>query len=140
MLADGSEKANIIFKIPCTHQPHFVEVGSEDVRIFIDGSILDDNSVTSLDVDDLLETVVEEIYLQVKGPAGHVLIEVVQVWVVFYIFISGFPVIMASQQVGEGGFACTNIACYSNVLDIMLIVDGRKFYMFSIKSRYFSIP
>ena len=127
LFADGSEKTDVVFKIPSTHQAHFVQVRGKDVCVFIDSSVLNDNSFAFLDVDDLLETVIEEIYLQVKRPTGHILIEVVEIGVVFYILIPGFPVIMASQQISEGGFPGADISCYRYMLDIMLIVDGRKF-------------
>ena len=43
-----------------------MEVRSEDSCILIDGAVLDDYLVKLLDIHDILETLVKEIYLKIK--------------------------------------------------------------------------
>jgi hypothetical protein len=74
-----------------------MQVGSKNMRIFIDGSVLYDHLVTILNFNDLLESVIQEIHLQVERPAGHILIKIVEIRIILNIFKSGLPVVMPGQ-------------------------------------------
>ena len=71
-----------------------MQVGSKNICVLIYGTVLDDLFSRLTDLNDLTETAVEEIDLQVKGPALHVLVEVIEIGIVIHILILGFPAVM----------------------------------------------
>ena len=54
------------------------------MRIWRDGTVLDDYLVKLRDVHNILETLVKEINLKVERPSLHILIEVRQIWIIVY--------------------------------------------------------
>ena len=99
------EERLVVLEVAGFHQAHRIKVGREDVRIFVDGAVLDDVFAALADVHHLTETAVEEENLDVERPALHVLIEAVEVRVVFNFLIMRLPVEVLGQQSREGRFA-----------------------------------
>jgi hypothetical protein len=54
----------------------------------------------------------------------HVVVEIVQIRIVFYIFKMRGPVKMFSQNFRQRGFACTDITCNCDVLDGLFFGHG----------------
>ena len=75
-----------------------MQVGCEYFGIFIDGPVLNDRGISTLYLGHLLEPAVEEIDLQIKGPALHILIEIIQIGIVVYVFVLGFPAVVFGYQ------------------------------------------
>lgn len=118
------KQAEVIAKIAGTHQAHFVEIGRKNVCVLIDRAILNDGLVAFLDVDNLLEAVVQKIYLQVERPARHVEVKILQVGVVVGGLEVDFPAKMMGQRFGERGFAGADIAGDGDVPDPAFGHDG----------------
>ncbi len=53
-----------------------MEVCREYVRIFIDRAVLHDRAGTLANLSHLVESTIEEIYLQMEGPARHVAVKI----------------------------------------------------------------
>jgi hypothetical protein len=64
-------------------------------------------------IEQLIQTTIQEIYLQVKTPAGHILIKIHEVWVVVYILELGYPTVMFAQHLRQRGLSRADIPCYS---------------------------
>lgn len=60
------EEVRIVLEVSCAHEAHAVEVRREDARVLIDRTVLDDHLVKLRDVDDILEALVEEVYLKIE--------------------------------------------------------------------------
>jgi len=56
--------------------PALMKVGGENIRVFVNGSILYGGPVASVNFVDLSEPAIQKIDLQVESPPGHILIEV----------------------------------------------------------------
>ena len=106
------KKGKIIFKVTGTHQTHAMKVWSKNVCIFINRPVLDDLIARLANSDDLTETAVQKIYLEVEGPPLHVLVKVVEVGIIVHIFVLGLPAIMFCEQAGEGGLPRPDIPGY----------------------------
>ena len=91
-----------------------MQVRREDVGIFIDRAVLDHGLGTAMDLEQLVQPAVEKIDLQLKAPAGHVLVKIVQVRIVVHIFELRDPFVLLAQQLGQRGLTCANITgnCY----------------------------
>jgi hypothetical protein len=85
------------------------------VGIFIDGTVLDDVLAAVADVHHLTEATVEEENLDVERPTLHVLIETVQIRIMFNLLIMRLPIEMLGEKAREGRLSRTNIACYCDV-------------------------
>lgn len=114
----GFEKLEVILKIPGRHQPHVVQVGREDVGIFVYSTVLHHRSVTAEDLEHLLITAVEEEDLKVERPALHVVVEVAQVGVVIGRFVMNVPSEMAAQLLGKGGLTGADVSGDRDVFDL----------------------
>lgn len=74
--------------------PAFVEVGCENVCVFVDGAILNDGFFAFTNLPDLVEATVQKIDLQMVSPPGHVLIKIAEIGIVIHRFIKGNPIVM----------------------------------------------
>jgi hypothetical protein len=74
-----------------------VKVGSKDVGIFINGSVLDNCFSTSLYIEELVKPVVQKVDLEVEAPAGHVFVKIEQVWIMVNVFELWYPLIMFAE-------------------------------------------
>jgi hypothetical protein len=98
-----------------------MEVGCEDVGILIDCPILYHGLLSLKDIENLLISVVKKVNLQVEGPSLHVMIEILQIGVVFRAFEMGFPLEVPGQLSTQGGLAGTDIARNGYVFDFVCI-------------------
>ena len=90
-------KSKIIIVIAFAHQSHFMQVGSKNVGVFINGSVLDNCLGASLDIQELIQSVIQKVYLEVKTPSWHVFVKIEQVWVMINVFKLGNPFIMLAE-------------------------------------------
>jgi len=70
-----------------------MQVGRKDAGILKDGTVLDNGLLRLGNLNHLLETLVQEVYLQIKRPTGHVGIEDCQLAIVIYGFEPWRPAI-----------------------------------------------
>lgn len=92
-----------------------VQVSGKDVRVFVDGAVLNNGFLAFADLSHLVKPTVQKIDLQVKRPARHVFIEIAQVWILVNRFIERSPAVMFGKFFYEGSFPTTNIARNGNV-------------------------
>ena len=93
-----------------------MQVGSKNISILIYCPILNYGFISLPDLHDLPETAVQKIYLQVKRPALHVLIETMEIGIGLNIFIMRFPSEMLCKQTGEGSLPGTDVPSTKGVL------------------------
>jgi hypothetical protein len=89
--------------------------------VFIDRPVLDHRLGAGMDLQQLVETVVKEINLQVEAPTRHVLIKVIQIGIVIDIFELGYPAIMLAQHLRQGSLAGSDIPGYSDMLGFLVL-------------------
>ena len=65
------EEVGIILEVSCGHQAHVVKIGGENPGIFVDGAVLNDDIVGLGDVHHILESLVEEVNLEVERPPPY---------------------------------------------------------------------
>jgi hypothetical protein len=75
-----------------------MEIGREDVGIFINGPVLYDGFCSVMDLKQLVKPAVKEIDLQVKTPAWHILVEIHEVRIVVHIFELRDPPVVLAQH------------------------------------------
>ena len=90
----GVKQTLVIGIIPFGEKVAFIEVGRKNVGILVDGAVLYCRIVTSLDRFELIETGIQKVYLQVKGPALHVFVKIRQVGIVIYCLKFSLPTVM----------------------------------------------
>ena len=109
------EELHVIIIIPCRHQAHCMKVRSEDEGILVDRSILNNCFAIPPDVHYLIQPTVEKVNLKIKGPTLHVLIEIIQVRIVFCILKVRFPFVMLGKQLGERSLSSPYVSRYRNM-------------------------
>jgi hypothetical protein len=68
-----------------------MQIGRKNVGILINGPVLDDVFPAFPDLQHLAETRVQEIYLEVKAPAFHLMVKIIKVRIVDYVFKMWLP-------------------------------------------------
>ena len=95
-----------------------MQIGRENVGIFVNGPVLN-NAFTGLlqlfDALGLAKATIEEIDLEVEGPAGHIVVKILQIRIIVYVFQKHFPAEMLSQFMSQRGFTGPNVADDGNV-------------------------
>ncbi len=104
------KEGGVVLVVALGHQAHIKQVGSEDAGIFINSAVLYHTGFTIPYFYEVLDAVIEKVYLQVEGPAGHVFIKINQVWVVFHIFKMRGPLVLLGEHAGKRGFAGADVA------------------------------
>ena len=89
--------------------------------ILIDRAILDHRFRTGVDLQQLVETAVEKKYLQVKAPAGHILIKIIQVGIMIDVFELRDPPVMLAQHLRQRRLTGADIACNRYVLGFFVL-------------------
>ena len=120
------EEPEVVLEIARGHQPHRMQVRSEDVRVLVDRSILYHVATTTTDLQQLLKATVQKENLQVEAPTRHVLVEIEQVWVVVHRFFQAVPLVVLGQKLRERGFPGANVACYRDVHDDRVPMKDRE--------------
>ena len=113
----GFEELEVVVEVARGHQPHVMQVGCEDVGVFVDGAILDDGFVAAEDGEDLLVAVVQEEDLEVERPALHVVVKVAEVGIVVGGFEVHFPAELFAELFAERRFPGADVAGDGNVFD-----------------------
>ena len=92
-----------------------MQVWREDMGVFINGSILDHPLSAFLQFSKLCKSRSQEKHLQIKGPTLHVLVEIVQIWVVIYLLKMRLVAVVFREESRERRFSRPNVSGYSNV-------------------------
>src|SRR6187455_1087514 len=87
-----------------------MKVRSKYICIFINGSVLYNSFSSPVDLQQLIEPAVQEEYLQVETPTGHVFIKVKQVRIMINVFKLRYPAIVFAQQFSQCSFSRTYVA------------------------------
>lgn len=109
------EELGVVIKIAVGHHTHIVEVGGEDAGVLKDGAVLHHDVLSLGDGHYILETLVEEIDLQVERPPRHVGVEVCKVGIVFHGLKFRRPAVVLGQHTGQCRLAAADVACYCYV-------------------------
>ena len=109
------EKVHVGIEIAFGEVALGVVVGHEDIDALKDGAILDNHLFALGNVHHVLETLRQEIDLQVERSAGDVLIVILQIGVVGDGFKFRRPAVMLGQHPRESGFSAADIPGDSNV-------------------------
>ena len=89
-----------------------MQVRCEDAGILEDGTILDDGLRRLWDLNDFLESLVQEVDLRVERPPLHVGIEVGEIRVVVDGLEPWGPAVTLGKQSRERGLAASDVSCY----------------------------
>jgi len=118
----GLKKAEIIFEVARCHQAHVVEVGGENVGIFVNGAVLHHGDITLQNFENLLISVVQEIDLKIERPALHVVVKICEVGVVFGALKMRDPTELSGEFFAKGGLSGTYVAGDGYVFDFRMFV------------------
>ena len=105
----------VVVEVAGIHQSHGMQVGSENVGIFVQGAVLDDILAFLMGVEKLACASVQIVNLDVERPTTHILVKTVDIGIRFGGLVYGPIAIMASQHLGQCRLSRTNIPCNSNV-------------------------
>lgn len=75
-----------------------MQVGCEYVCVLVDGAVLYYLIAGTANLHNLVETAIEEVYLQVETPSLHVFIKIIQIRIIIHIFKMGLPAIMLRKE------------------------------------------
>src|SRR5882762_8844862 len=98
-----------------------MQVGREDMRILINGPVLDHRLGPRVDLQQLVQPAVQKEDLQVERPARHVLIKIVQVRIMIHILELRDPFVMLAQHLRQRRFACADIPRYGDMLRFLIL-------------------
>ena len=121
---DSAEKCSVVLKIARGHQAHSMKVWRENKGILVDSTVLHHGIRALLNVDNLLETVVQEINLQIERPPWHIVIEIVKVRVVLNVLVVGLPVKALGQNLRQSSFTGTYVAGNSDMFNVPFFQNG----------------
>src|SRR5882762_4869287 len=93
----------IALVIPIVDEAAGMKVLGEDIRVFVDGSVLDDCLFAFADHTHLVKPAVKKINLKMKGPSCHVFIKIAEVRIMFNGLIQRSPAIMFGKFFSQGG-------------------------------------
>ena len=113
------EEVGICLEIPRAHQTHIVEVRSEDSRILVDGPVLNDDIVGLGNLHHVLETLVQEINLEIERPSAHILIEVREIWIEIDRLVFRCPSVPGSEHPRESGLSAADVSGYCYMHDAL---------------------
>ena len=98
------KKGGVIFKITLGHEPHIKEVGRKNIGIFIDGPVLYYRLLAVPYFYQVLDPMIQKVYLQVKRPARHIFIKIHHIRLVLNILKMRFPLVMSGKHPRQCGF------------------------------------
>ena len=104
------KEVGVVGKVPVAHVSLRMEVRRKDARILKYRAVLDDGLFALRDFNNFLETLVQEIYLQVERPPLHVMIEIFKIRVVVHRFETRNPIVSFCQHLGERRLSAPDIA------------------------------
>ena len=114
------EEVRIVVKVSVAHVPLRMQVRGKDACILKYRAVLYYCVFTLGDFHNFLETLVQEIYLQIERPPLHVMIEIFKIRIVVYWFKTRNPIVSFCQHLGERRFSAPDIAGNCYVHDVCL--------------------
>ena len=117
------ENLHVGFDVARGHQPHFMQVVREDMRILVNRPVLEDHTRLAVrkHVHRLLDPAPEKRDLQVERPAVHILVEIADIGVVALLQIALRGVTLR-QHLSQRRLAAPDISCNGYIHD--RIVNG----------------
>ena len=82
-----------------------MQIGGKDACVLVNGPVLNDSLIAFGYLNYILEPLVEKIYLEVKRPSGHVLIEIRQIRIEVHRLETGSPPVMFRQHACQRGLS-----------------------------------
>ena len=104
------EQVHVGVEIALGKIAHRHVVGHEHIDALEDGAVLDDGLGTAGDLHHVLETLGEEVHLEVERPALDVLVIVFEEGIVGHGLVFRGPSIVLGEHAGEGGLAAADVA------------------------------
>src|SRR5437764_110441 len=93
-----------------------MQVWGKDECIFVDSPVLDNRFSRCPDFKYFLKPVVQVIHLHMERPALHILVEVINIGIGFYVLILWLPVVLAGEQLRERCLPGAYITSDTNML------------------------
>jgi len=76
------EEVGVVVEVSVAHHADVVQVRCEDLGILEDGTVLDDSVLALGYFHNIMESLVEEVYLEIERPSLHILVVVGEIWIV----------------------------------------------------------
>ena len=108
------EKSHVSLEIPLRKIPLFIVVGDEYIDALEDCPVLDYHIIRLGYLHEVLETLLEEIYLKVERPSLDILVVILQVWVICDSLVFRGPSIIIHKHSRQSGLPCTDISGNTN--------------------------
>ena len=109
------EERHISLEVPLRKIAHGVVVRHEDVHTFENCPVLDDDILAFRYLENVLESLFEEIHFQIEGPPLDVLVIIFQIGIVCHGFVFRSPPVMLREHSCESRFSAPDISGYSYV-------------------------
>ena len=87
-----------------------MEIGAEDLRIFVDASVLNHRAAALIQAHMEPKFVGQKVELGAKGEALHVFIEVIEVWILGKGLVNRLKVVSLLQKLNERGLSSPHIS------------------------------
>ena len=114
---------HICSKVARCDEPHLVQIVCKDMRIFVDGAILN-NHITAIfeHIQRLLDTATQERYLELERPTTHIVVKITDIRVITLLIISLSPISLG-EYLGQRSLSATDISCnsYIHIYNIYII-------------------
>ena len=106
------EEVGIIGEITVAHHADVVQIRGKDTGILEDGTILHDGLVAARNLHHVMETLVQEVNLEIERPALHILIIISEIRIIIHWLEVCLPAISLGKHFGQCSLAATYISCY----------------------------
>ena len=109
------EKLHVGIVVTVSQISHRLVVGDKDIDALENSPVLNDNILRMSNFQNILETLGQEIDLQIERPPLDILVVILQIWVISDRLIFRRPAIMLRQHTSQCRLAAADISCYSDV-------------------------
>ena len=106
------EELHVGLEVAVVEVSHRVIVRREDVDTLEDGTVLNDGVVGTRYVEEVAETLFQEVHLQRKRPTRDVSIVVLEVWIELHSLEARLPPVMAGEHISERRLSAPDVSCY----------------------------
>ena len=87
-----------------------VEISGEDMRVFVNRTVLNNRFLAVPDFPDLIKPAVEKVNLKMERPSRHVFVKILEVRIVVDRFIQRHPPVVPGKLFHQRGLAGANVA------------------------------
>ena len=91
-----------------------MKVRSEYACVLIYGPVLDDDVIALGDLHHILESLVQEVNLEIERPPFHILIKISEIWIEVNRLELWRPSVLRREHLGQGSLSATDVSsnCY----------------------------